>query len=111
MVMSFALEKFNMATNQTAVKRNGTLVAVVETGEDGSYSATLNLKPVDNKATNYQIEAIFYGDNALNLTLTDTAPNGTKYALCTTLQYFGYKPASNATWLIVEPQSTRLYSR
>jgi hypothetical protein len=90
---------------QVGIKVNGTLVAVVETEGDGSYSATLNLKPIDNKATNYQIEAIFYGDNALNLTLTDTTPNGTRYAVCTTILY-GYEPSCNSTVLTVAPQST-----
>jgi hypothetical protein len=28
--------------------------------------------------------------------------------VCTTLQYFGFKPASNSTWLTVEPQSTEV---
>ena len=68
----------------------------------------LNLQPVDNKPTSYQIEAVFNGDNALNLTGLATLPNGTQYAVCTTLQYFGYKPAGNCTWLTVEPQSTQV---
>ena len=74
----------------------------------GNFSVALNLQPVDNKATNYQIETVFYADDALNLTLTDTTPNGTAYAVCTTLQYFDFKPASNCAWLTIEPQSTQV---
>jgi hypothetical protein len=84
---------------------NGTVLGAVTTLSDGSYSATLHLPAADNQPTNYQIEAIFYGDDALNLTGLATLPNGTQYAVCTTLQYFNYKPAANATWLIkLKPQ-------
>ena len=93
-----------VAGKQVVVKVNGTAVDVVETSDDGSYSSTLNLEPVDNKLTNYQIEAVFYGDDALNLTGLATLPNGTEYAVCTTFRYFGYKPSSNAAWLTVEPR-------
>lgn len=34
-----------------------------------------------------------------------TLPNGTRYAVCTTIQ-FGYKPSANSTILTVEPQAT-----
>jgi hypothetical protein len=34
-------------------------------------------------------------------------PNGTQYAVCTTLHYYGYKPSANATMLTVEPQTTQ----
>jgi len=63
---------------------------------------------------NCQVEAILNGDNALNLTELATLPDGTAYAVCTTLQYdytleySSYKPASNAAWLTVEPQSTQV---
>lgn len=97
-----------VAGEQVVIKVNGTAVCAVETSGDGTFSVTLNLEAVDNKPTSYQVEAVFYGDNALNLTGMATLPNGTKYAVCTTLQYFEYKPASNAAWLTVEPQSTQV---
>jgi len=75
--------------------------------DDGKYSVVLNLKAIDNNATLYHIEAAYYGDNALNLTGLATLLNGTSYAVCTTLHYFGYKPSVNVTILTVEPQTTQ----
>ncbi|MEM2995416.1 MAG: hypothetical protein QXI91_05325 [Candidatus Bathyarchaeia archaeon] len=46
--------------------------------------------------------------DASNPTLIDVTLDGSQYALCTTLQYFGFKPASAAATLTVEPQSTLL---
>lgn len=89
------------------IRVNGTVEAVVTTQADRTYSVILSLKAVDNKATLYQVETAFYGDNALSLTGLATMPNGTSYAVCTTLHYFGYKPAANATMLTVEPQTTQ----
>lgn len=97
-----------VANKQVALKVNGTVVAVAVTSGDGGYSVALNLQVVDDKPTSYQIEVVFYGDDALNLTGYAVTPNGTEYAVCTTLQYFGYKPACNATWLTVEPQATQV---
>lgn len=97
-----------VAGKQVVIKVNGTVVDVVTTSDNGSYGTTLNLQPEDNEATNYQVEAVYYGDDALNLTLYDALPDGTEYAVCTTLQYFGYKPSSNAAWLTVEPQGTEV---
>jgi hypothetical protein len=51
---------------------------------------------IASKRIAVKVDAVFYGDDALNLTLYDLTPNGTKYALCTTLQYSDYKPASNS---------------
>ncbi len=56
---------------------------------------------------NFQVEAVFNGDNALNLTELAILRNGTCYAICTTIKY-GFKPSSNSTWLNVEPQSTEV---
>ncbi|MEM2995421.1 MAG: hypothetical protein QXI91_05350 [Candidatus Bathyarchaeia archaeon] len=52
--------------------------------------------------------AIFIGGNTLNLIFHDTAPEGKRYALCITLQYFGFKPSTATATLTVEPQSTQL---
>jgi hypothetical protein len=97
-----------VADEQVVIKVNGTIVDVVTTAGDGGYSTTLNLQPVDNEPTSYQVEAVYYGDDALNLTGLATLPDDTEYAVCTTLQYFGYKPSSNTAMLTVEPQSTQV---
>lgn len=74
----------------------------------GRFNMTLKMPPVDNKPTLYDVRAVFEGDNPRNVTSYLYTPNGTQYAVCTTLQYFGYKPASNCTWLTVEPQSIQV---
>jgi hypothetical protein len=51
-------------------------------------------------------EMLFHGYNAINFTLYALKPDDTQYAVCTTLQYFGSKPAANTTMLTVEPQTT-----
>jgi hypothetical protein len=56
----------------------------------------------------YSCTEVFESGEPCNATAYACTPNGTQYAVCTTLQYFGYKPASNATWLTVEPQSTQI---
>jgi hypothetical protein len=71
-------------------------------------TAILCLEPLYDNVANYQVEVVLCSDDAVNLAGMATLPNGTQYAVCTTLHYFGYKPASNATWLIVEPQSTQV---
>jgi hypothetical protein len=71
----------------------------------GNFSLTLNLPSANNNPTEYNIQAAFEGDSPCNTTAYSTTPNGTQYAVCTTIQY-GYKPSSNATVLIVKPQST-----
>ncbi|MCK4481807.1 hypothetical protein KAU55_01170 [Candidatus Bathyarchaeota archaeon] len=50
---------------------------------------------------------VFYDDVSFNLTATATPPNGTQYAVCTTIQY-GYKPAVNYAAVTVEPASTQV---
>ena len=94
-----------VAGKQIIVKVNGTVLGDTVTLSDGSYSGTLYLPAVDNEPTNYQVEFAFYGDNAQNLTGNAFLPNGTQYAVCTTLQYFSYMPAANCTWVTVEPQT------
>jgi hypothetical protein len=59
------------------------------------------------KYTSYNIRAVFEGDEPCNATAYGYTPNGTEYAVCTTVQY-GFKPSSNNTWLTVEPQSTQV---
>lgn len=79
---------------------NDTLIETSMT--DGSYSFWISFQPEGGNATNYQIELVYYGSNALNLTAQTTTPNGEEYAVCTTLHYFGYKPTANSTLLTVE---------
>ena len=56
---------------------------------------------------NCQVEAVFNGDNALNLIGLAILRNGACYAICTTIQY-GFKPSSNTAMLTVDPQSTEV---
>jgi hypothetical protein len=97
-----------IANKQITLKVNGTAAASVNTSSSGCYTATLKLKPINNNATVYQLEAFFSGDNALNYTLYGVAPDGTEYPLCTTLYYYGFKPSANTTTLTVDPKSTQL---
>jgi hypothetical protein len=55
----------------------------------------------------FNVQAVFDGDEPCSATAYALTPNGTEYAVCTTIQY-GFKPISNNTWLTVEPQSTQV---
>jgi hypothetical protein len=90
------------------VKANGTSLGYVKTRSDGSYSFLVTLPPADNMPTDYQVELVYHGSDSLNLNGLATTPDGTEYAVCTTLQYFPYKPASNCIMLTVKPQSTEI---
>jgi hypothetical protein len=73
-----------------------------------SESSKIRTREAEKRMTNNcQVEAVFNGDNALNLTGLAILRNGTCYAICTTIQY-GFKPSSNSTWLTVEPQGTEI---
>jgi hypothetical protein len=69
------------------------------------FSLSLDPQPKNNNATTYQIQAVFEGDQLKSATAYASTPNGTQYAVCTTIQY-GFKPSSNSTMLTVTPQST-----
>jgi len=87
---------------------NDTLKADITTWElDGSFDLTLNLPPANNKPTVYRILATFEGDSPSNATAYAYTLNGTRYAVCTTIQY-GLKPAGSSVTLTVEPQSTQV---
>jgi uncharacterized membrane protein YqaE (UPF0057 family) len=92
---------------QVKILVNDTVEAVLTTNPDGSFSLTLSLQPANDKPTAYNIQAVFDGDEPCSATAYGYTPNGTEYAVCTTVQY-GFKPASNATWLTVEPQATQM---
>ena len=92
---------------QVKIYVNDTLEAEVTTWLYGSFSITLNLQPANNKPITYNVQAVFEGDEPCNATAYAYMPNGTRYAICITIQY-GYKPASNMTRLTVEPQATQV---
>jgi len=92
---------------QVVVKINGTVVDVVETGDNGVFLSLLTLQPTNNKLTNYHVEVVYYGDDAINFTLYALTPDNTQYAVCTTLQYSQYKPSCKSTTITVEPQATQ----
>ncbi|NWG11759.1 hypothetical protein HXY33_08470 [Candidatus Bathyarchaeota archaeon] len=78
---------------------NDTLRAEASTREVyGDFTLTLNPPSIDNKPTIYNIQAVFEGDNPQNASAYAYTPNGTRYAICTTVQY-GFKPATNITTL------------
>ena len=56
----------------------------------------------------HHVQAVFEGDEPCSATAYAFTPNGTEYTVCTTLQYFPYKPSTNSTWLTVEPQATQI---
>jgi hypothetical protein len=76
----------------------------VNTDGSGYFSLSLNLQPENNTQTAYMIVANFEGDEAVNAMAWTYMLDGSRYAACTTVQY-GFKPASNTTWLTVEPQT------
>jgi hypothetical protein len=72
-------------------------------GNDASYGF-LGMCEIDEMLAHH-IQAVFEGDEPCSATAYALTPNGTEYAACTTVQY-GFKPASNVTWLAIE-----LYSK
>jgi hypothetical protein len=60
---------------------------------------------IGNDELLFNVQAVFDGDEPCSATAYALTPNGTEYAACTTVQY-GFKPASNVTWLAIE-----LYSK
>lgn len=92
---------------QVKILVNDTIRALLATSPDGNFSVTLNLQPVGDKLTEYNVEAVFEGDEPCSATAYAFTPNSTEYAVCTTIQY-GFKPSSNSTWLTVKPQSREI---
>lgn len=87
---------------------NDTLVGEDETyGIFGKFNVTLNMPMMNNSATLYNLKAIFEGDEAQNVTSNLRTPNGTKYAVCTTIHY-GYEPAVNSAAVTIEPQAPQI---
>jgi hypothetical protein len=83
------------------------LQANVSTIYPSGFSLTLDLQSAENKQTTYNVEAVFEGDEPCSATAYALTPNGTEYAICTTIQ-FSYKPAGNMTSITVEPQATQV---
>jgi len=71
------------------------------------FTQELNMAPVDDKPILYNIQAVFEGDEPQNVTSYLYTPNGTRYAVCTTIHY-GYEPAVNYAAVTVEPASTQV---
>jgi hypothetical protein len=80
---------------------------VVRDNSIGNFSLTLSLPSVNDQPTTYNVQASFQGDNPSNATAYGYTPNGTQYAVCTTVQY-GYKPSCNCTVVIVEPTEAQV---
>ncbi len=87
---------------------NGTVYTLTTNGT-GHISLPIELQPVDEQATTYQITATFNGTNPQTLNATTKNPYGTEYPVCTTTQY-DLRPASNSITLIVGPQSTDAFA-
>jgi hypothetical protein len=66
----------------------------------------LDLQPQNNQPTTYQIVASFEGDSPQNATAYATLPDGTQYAVCTTIQY-GFKASSNSSFVTAEPKQAK----
>lgn len=71
----------------------------------GCFTLTLDLQPLNNEATTYQITACCDGDAAKTATAEFTTQDGTEYTACTTT-FYGHKPSTNTTTITVEPQAT-----
>ena len=61
-------------------------------------------EPVSGEPVIDNVQMVLEGDEPRNAAAYAFTPNGTQYAVCSTTQY-GYKPASNSTWLTVALQS------
>ncbi|NWF86892.1 hypothetical protein HXY32_03680 [Candidatus Bathyarchaeota archaeon] len=90
----------------------------------------MSLQQEENESISY-VQATCRDDEPSNATAYAYTPNGTRYAVCTTIQFgykfcyqsllscckstyavcttiqFGYKPSANSTILTVEPQATQ----
>lgn len=93
-----------LAGRTIKVKVNGNEYDLTTDG-DGRFSLTRDLQPRNDQTTTYQVTATFEGDQPQSATANATAPDGTSYPVCTTIQY-GYKPSSNRVTVTVEPPAT-----
>ena len=93
----------NVTINQTLYVFRG------KTDGNGCFEFNVDLKPVGNAATPYEVLASFE-DNvtiATNCTAWSKTPDGQDHAACTTVQY-GYKPATKSLTLEVPCLCDRL---
>src|SRR4030042_1934716 len=90
----------NVTINQTCYYRG-------LTNESGHFCFSVDLKPVENRATSFVVLACFEDNvtQAVNVTAWAKTPDGQDYAACTTVQ-FGYKPASKSISLTVKLEKT-----
>jgi len=86
---------------------NDTQIAeTLTTGSDGCFMFERNFDPTDQKVT-YMLKVVYEGTSAKTATLNGTALDGTSYTVCQTTQ-FNYKPSTNTTTVVVEPQATQV---
>jgi hypothetical protein len=87
---------------------NGTQKYNATTNQNGNATWTLPLSPQKNdSATTYNVAVSFWGDAPVkSATAYLITPNGTRCAICTTIQYNTYKPSANSTSILVWPQTT-----
>ena len=62
---------------------------------------------IDDELLLFDVRTVFEGDEPCTATAYGHTPNGTEYAICTTIQY-GFKPTCNSTWLTVETQAIQV---
>jgi len=97
MVWSLKSEGAGVAFRTIKLWVNDTQISV-STDSEGQFTKSLNLEPINDKSATYQIQAVFEGDTPSSATAYAITMNGTRYPVSTTIKY-GYKPASNGTWL------------
>ena len=86
---------------------NDTQIAeTLTTGSDGCFSFERNFDPTDQKVT-YMLKVVYEGTGSTTATLNGTDLEGKPYTLCQTTQ-FNYKPSTNTTTVVVEPQATQV---
>jgi len=89
------------------LKLNETEYEAKWTNSSGYSSWTINLSPQENNnLTIYNAIVSFGGDTNKTAIAYLTTPNGTQYAVCTTIQYDSYTPSSNSTSIFIIPQTT-----
>jgi len=93
----------NVTINQTLYYYQGKT-----DNQTGGFSFDVDLKPVGNAATPYEVLASFEDNaQAINCTAWSKTPDGQDHAACTTVQY-GYKPATKSLTLEVPCLCDRL---
>jgi len=86
---------------------NDTQIAeTLTTGSDGCFMFERNFDPTDQKVT-YMLKVVYEGTGSTTATLNGTDLEGKPYTVCQTTQ-FNFKPSSNMSTVVVEPQATQV---